>query len=148
MRSFVTRGDPAQAGFTLIEAMVATVIAVIAVVALAYTFGAGRGLVDRFAVARSGLAVAEQRMERLSILGLKDPTNAELSPGNHGPIPCTLNGNATGTEQWTVTWVNDPADNAGGDTNPNDFKQVEVNVRWMSGTIQDQVQLSRIILGS
>src|SRR6187399_3619811 len=98
MRDSFTRNHPAEAGFTLIEAMVATVIAVIAVVALAFTFGAARGLVDRYAVARSGLAVAEQRMERLSVLGLRDPSNADLSPGPHGPFPRILNGNATGTE--------------------------------------------------
>ncbi len=135
-------------GFTLIEAMVASIIAVIAVLGLAFSFSAGRGMVDRYAAARDGLAAAEQRMERLSILGLKDPLNAELSPGAHGPRPRPLNGNLTGTEEWTVTWVDDPADNAGGDPNPNDYKRVTVDVRWMSGTVQDHIQLSRIILGS
>ena len=52
-------------------------------------------------------------------------------------------------EQWTVTWINDPADNAAGvDPNPNDYKEVTVEVRWMAGTIQDRVQMTRIILGS
>jgi len=148
MKGSVTRTLAAEAGFTLIEAMVATVIAVIAVVALSFTFSAARGLVDRYATARSGLAVAQQRMERLSVLGLKNPTSADLSPGVHGPFPRTLDGNMTGTEQWTVTWVNDPADNTGGDPNPNDYKQVVVDVRWMSGTVPDQVQITRIILGS
>lgn len=148
MSGSVTRTPPAQGGFTLIEAIVATVIAVFAVIALAFTFSAGRGLVDRYAKARSGLAVAEQRMERLSILGFKDPGNSELTPGVHGPFPRMLDGNGTGIEQWTVTWVNDPADNAGGDANPNDYKQVVVEVRWISGSVQDKVQLSRVILGS
>ena len=139
---------PAEAGFTLVEAIVATVIAVIAVVALAFSFGAGRGMVDRYAEARSALAVAEQRMERLSVLGLKDPTNPDLNPGPHGPYPLPLNGNATGFEQWTVTWIDDPADNGGGDVNPNDYKKVVVGVHWTSGSVQDSLQLTRIILGS
>src|SRR5438477_8007775 len=100
-------------GFSLIEVMVAAVIAVIAVMGLAFTFSAGRGMIDRYATARDALAAAEQRMERLSILGLKDPLNPDLDalpgPGKlHGPFPRTLNGNTTGTEQWTVTWIDDP----------------------------------------
>src|SRR5262245_19101016 len=146
MRGSVTRIGPAEAGFTLIEAIVATVIAVIAVIGLAFTFSAGRGMVDRYAAARDGLAAAQQRMERLSVLGLRDPQNLELAAGTHGPFPRSLNGNATGTEEWTVTWVDDPANNAGGPT-PNDYKLVVVEVRWMAGAIQDHVQRSRIILG-
>jgi hypothetical protein len=130
--------------------MVASIIAVIAVMGLAFSFSAGRGMVDRYAAARDGLAAAEQRMERLSILGLKDPLNPDLAPGVHPPLPQPrpLNGNFTGTEQWTVTWVDDPADNAGGDPNPNDYKRVTVQIRWMAGTVQDHIELSRIILGS
>jgi len=136
-----------EAGFTLIEVITATIIAVLAVVGLAYTFGTGRGLIDRYAVARDALAAAEQRMDRLSILGLKDPTNIELSPGNHGPLPRLLNANVNGTEQWTVTWIDDAADNTGGDPDPNDYKEVTVDVRWASGSVQDHIELKRILLG-
>ena len=142
------RNDPLQAGFTLIEVLVSAIIVVIAVVGLAYSFSTGRGMVDRYAAARDGLAAAEQRMERLSVLGFHDPLNADLTPGVHGPLPRPLNGNTTGTETWTVTWVDDPADNAGGDPNPNDYKQVTVDVSWKWGTVQDHIQLSRFILGS
>ena len=144
-----------QRGFTLIEVITAGVIAVIAVMGLAFTFSAGRGMIDRYAAARDGLAAAEQRLERLSIMGLRDPSNPDLDalppPGKlHGPFPRSLNGNATGAEQWTVTWVDDPADNAGagGDPNPNDYKLVTVDVRWMSGAVQDHLQLTRIIVGN
>jgi len=134
-----------QGGFTLIEVITATVIAVIAVMGLAFTFSAGRGMVNRYATARAGLAAAEQRMERLSILGLKNPTDVELSPGLHGPFPRPLNGNASALEEWTVTPVDDPVDNPG-DSNPDDYKLVTVDVHWLSGSVQDHVQLSRIIL--
>ena len=137
-----------QDGFTLIEVITASLIAVIAVTGLAFTFSAGRGLVDRYAVARDGLAAAQQRMERLSILGLKDPGNADLAPGNHGPLPRPLNGNMSGSEQWSVAWVDDPADGTGGgDANPQDYKLVTVEVRWTSGAVQDSIRLSRISLG-
>jgi type II secretory pathway pseudopilin PulG len=141
-----------ERGFSLVEVMVAGIVAIVAVMGLAFTFSTGRGMIDRYAAARDALAAAEQRMDRLSILGLKDPGNAELAalppPGKlHGPFPRPLDGNTTGTEEWTVTWVDDPADNAGGDPNPNDYKQVTVDVRWTSGHLQDHVELSRIILG-
>jgi type II secretory pathway pseudopilin PulG len=146
-RGIRLRTSTDERGFSLIEVMVAGVVAVVAVMGLAFTFSTGRGMIDRYAAARDALAAAEQRMDRLSILGLKDPSNAELAPGLHGPFPRPLDGNATGTEEWTVTWVDDPADNAGGDPNPNDYKQVTVDVRWTSGHLQDHVELSRIILG-
>ncbi|HET9325588.1 MAG TPA: hypothetical protein VFQ05_02320 [Candidatus Eisenbacteria bacterium] len=133
-----------EVGFTLVEAITATVIAIIAVLGLAFSFSAGRGMIDRYAVARSALASAERRMEYLSILGLRSPTHPDLSPGVHPPSPLSLNGNTSGTEQWTVTPIDDPAD---ADSNP-DYKQVVVDVSWMSGSVQDKVVLTRIILGS
>src|SRR5262245_38913128 len=142
-----------EGGFSLVEVLVAAVVAVVAVLGLAYSFSTGRGMIDRYAAARDALAAAEQRMDRLSVLGLKEPSNMELdalpSPGKrHGPFPRPLDGNTTGTEEWTVTWKDDDADGLGGaDPNPNDYKEVTVVVRWMSGHLQDHVELSRIILG-
>ena len=43
-------------GFSLIEVLVALVIAVIAILGLAHTFGAGRGLINRYDTAREALA--------------------------------------------------------------------------------------------
>jgi len=142
-----------QRGFTLIETMTASIIAVIAVLGLAFTFSVGRGMVDRFASARDGLAAAEETMERLSILGLRSPTHPDLEalspPGKlHGPFPRPLNGNPTGKVQWTVTWVDDSANNGTGFSTTKDYKLVTVEVLWVSGTVQDRIQLSRIILGS
>lgn len=136
-----------QKGFTLIEVMTAAVIAVIAVVGLAYSFSAGRGMIDRYAAARDALAAAEERMERLSILALRDPTNPELAVGSYGPFPRALNSAPIGTERWTVAWVNDPADDGGGDANPNDYKLVTVEVEWTWGSVLDRVKLTRIVLG-
>src|SRR5215471_12167035 len=62
-----------ERGFSLIEVLVAGIVAVVAVMGLAYSFSTGRGMIDRYAAARDALAAAEQRMDRLSILGLKNP---------------------------------------------------------------------------
>jgi Tfp pilus assembly protein PilV len=135
-------------GFSLIEVMVAGVVAVVAVLGLAYSFSTGRGLINRYAAARDALAAVEQRMERLSMFALRDSSIADLAPGSHGPFPRSLNDAPVGAERWTVTWVDDPADDAGGDPNPNDYKLVTVEVTWSSGGVQDTVRLSRIVPGS
>ena len=134
-------------GFSLIEVMVAAVISVIAIVGLAYSFSAGRGLIDRYATARDALEAAERRLETLAMQALQDPATADLGAGSHGPLGLTLNQNQTGSEVWRVEWVDDPVDDAGGDADPNDYKRVTVSVRWSQAGIQDSVTLSRSFLG-
>ena len=133
-------------GFSLIEVMVAAVIAVIAVVGLAYTFSAGRGLIDRYATARDALEAAERRLEILAMKARKDPADTDLAAGNHGPFSLTLNRNQTGVEVWNVSWVDDPVDNPG-DSEPNDYKKVKVVVLWNQAGILDSMTLSRAFMG-
>ena len=137
---------PDTRGVSLIEVMVAAVIAVIAVVGLAYTFSAGRGLIDRYATARDALEAASRRLETLAMQARKDIATPELSPGNHGPVARTLNQNQTGSETWNVQWVNDPVDDPG-DSDPNDYKRVTVKVRWNQAGILDSVMVTRSFLG-
>ena len=74
--------QPDERGVGLVEVVVATVIAVIAILALAYTFGTGRGLVNSYEAARVGLAAAQHRMEALSAA---PDTSTELGLGTHPP---------------------------------------------------------------
>ena len=135
-------------GFSLIEVMVAAVIAVIAVVGLAFTFSAGRGLIDRYATARDALEAAERRLEVLAMKARKDPADPDLAAGSHGPFALTLNRNPSGAEMWNVAWVDDPVDGAGGgDPEPGDYKRVRVTVRWTQAGILDSMTLSRNFLG-
>jgi len=137
--------DPVrEAGFSLIEAIVATVIATIAVVGLAHTFGLGRSFINRFEVARAALGVAQQRLEilhtepRTSDSFSMDSLGLHIRPFNHG-------GREIGTEEWIVSWYNDPDPT----TAPaNDLKQVTVRVCWSHGTIADTVALTRLFLPS
>lgn len=126
--------------------MVATIIAVIAVVGLAYSFGTGRGLIDRFAAARDALEAAQARLDRLAAEAVRDPATADLNIGSHGPFARTLNSNLSGTESWTVVWVDDPVDNPG-DSDPNDYKRATVVIQWQQGNLQDHLQMSRSFLG-
>jgi len=91
-----TRRDP-QAGFGVIEALVATVIAVCIVVAIGLV---SENLARRRAssdVLSAAVDLGERQMERL--FALPNPaTNADLTAGVHGPVssgPFQL--------QWTVT---------------------------------------------
>jgi prepilin-type N-terminal cleavage/methylation domain-containing protein len=139
--------DSAQRGFSLIEVMVAAVVAVIAVIGLAYSFSAGRGFMDRFAAARDALEGAQSRLDRLAMQAVRNPATADLNVGTHGPFPRILNHNLTGTETWTVAWVDDPVDNGGGDADPNDYKRATVVIDWQQGGLHDHVQMSRSFLG-
>ena len=135
-------------GFSLIEVMVAAVVAVIAVIGLAYSFSAGRGLIDRYAAARDALELAQSRLDTLAMEAVKDPAAADLTVGTHlRPGNITLNKNQTGTEQWTVVWVDDLVDNLGGDQDPNDYKRATVEIDWQQGAIPDRVRMSRSFLG-
>jgi hypothetical protein len=119
------------------EAVVATVISVIAILGLAHTFGMGRGFIDRFAVGRAAIGVVQGRMEALSVLPVGSP---ELTIGAHPGIPFTYKGEAVGTEWWRVEWFDDPAT----PTTTSDLRKVTVVVTWGRGADRDSLQLTRL----
>lgn len=124
------------------EVVVATVVAVVAVLALAYTFGTGRGLVNRYEAGRLALAAAQRRMELLSAGPV---ASAELQMGSHPPAgtyPVPVNGVEVAAESWTVEPYDDPADGlAPGDV---DMKRVTVRVSWGGGGANESVTLTRL----
>jgi Tfp pilus assembly protein PilV len=128
-------------GFSLIEAVVATVIAVIAVLGLAHSFGAGRALINRFESARDALALCQHQMEML-VASQPTSDSLDVSKSPFGPYPVTVSAKESGTLSWTVTWVDDPLNGLGG----NDYKRVDVYVVWRGVTAPDSVQLSRNFL--
>lgn len=133
-----TRSD--QNGFSLIEALTATVIAVVAVLGLAYTFSVGRGQVSRFEVARAALGEAENRMERLLLLSETTPTSDSLTVGYRSPSsPFVYAGATLGTTWWHV----DPYDDPDLPDNP-DLWRLVVCVRWNT-SVPDSVQLSQLL---
>ncbi len=134
-RGLLPRGER---GIGLMEVIVATVIATVAVLALAYNFGTARGLLGRFELARVGLAAAQKRMELLSVL---PPTDPSLAIGStHQQIPVVVAGATVAYESWTVAAWHDPLDPVTGAT---DLKLVTVTVTWGDGTPAQSVQLTR-----
>jgi prepilin-type N-terminal cleavage/methylation domain-containing protein len=138
--------DPIESGFSLIEVIVATVIAVIAILGLAHSFGIGRAFINRFEAERSALALAQARMEVLTKLPL---TAAELGEGSHSAAPPEILPGLVGSDAWVVDRVDDPADGLGAsDSDPFDYKRVTVTIAWTQGGIPEVVQLSRQFLKS
>src|SRR5262245_64306352 len=86
-----------EAGFSLIEVIVATVIAMLAFIGLAYTFSMGRGFINRFEVRRAAVAAARARLETLA----SDPGSPDLSitPPPH-TTPFVVDGVNRGEERW------------------------------------------------
>lgn len=129
-----------QQGFSLIEALTATVIAVIAVLGLAYTFSVGRSQVSRFEVARAALGEVEARMERLLLLADAQPGSDSLLVGYRSPLqPFTYRGATLGTVWWHVAPYDDPQlpDNP-------DLRRLIVCVRWNT-SVPDSVQFSQLL---
>jgi len=122
------------------EAVVATVVSVIAVLGLAHTFGIGRGFIERFSIGRNALGVAQARMEALCVLPAS--TAPELATGVHAAIPFLHLGQPLGTEQWRVQWFDDPATSA----TSLDLKQITVVVTWKQGIDQDSLKLTRLVI--
>jgi hypothetical protein len=141
------RGGPGrpldERGIGLFEVIAGTLVATVAVLGLAYSFGIGRGLIDRYEVARCALGEAQRIVDSLAV-----QPSANLVPGS---VPFVADGVTVGTTSWTIDWVDDPVDGlASGsppDPDPNDLKRIVVTVSWQIGTSHDDLGLTRIVPG-
>ncbi len=136
------RGIRDARGFSLMEAIVATVIAVLAAIGLAYTFGIGRGNINRFEAARLADARAQGRMEFLNVLMESQPASESLLVGVHPatPVPFYYHGLQVGTEYWRVDAAPDsvPAAVRG------QMSLLTVEVAWSLGGLRDTARYSRV----
>jgi type II secretory pathway pseudopilin PulG len=132
----------ADGGFTLTEVLVALIITVLAVMGLAHSFGIGRGMIDRYATARSAMGAAQSRMELLRRKSLIDLATPDLDPAVTHPVTALmLDGRIPGQETWTVEWLHDPQG-----VGSQDYKRVHVTVSWTQGAMPDSVELKSIFL--
>jgi hypothetical protein len=125
----------------LFEVIAGTVIATLAVLGLAYSFGVGRGLINRYEVARCAMGEAQHVIDSLSI----------VRPGYlvSGSRVFQIGGIPAGVSHWTVTPVDDPLDGTASSTppdpNPVDFFKLTVEIDWGSGVMADKIQLTRCV---
>ena len=126
-----------ERGFSLMEALTGATISVIAVLGLAYSFGVGRALVNRYEVARAALGEAQSQLEALQLVSRSNPTLAfgYVSP----PTPFRYEGATLGTSGWRVLAYDEPS--LPGTRN---LKRVVVTVRWTSSAQTDSVTLERL----
>jgi hypothetical protein len=118
------------------EAIVATFISIIAILGLAYSFGMGRGFIERFAIGRTALGFACGKMEVLTL-----PANADSVALNQ-PLyvqPFNYRGNEAGTIEWRVEPYDDPQVPGVADLN-----NVVVVARWGPPGQRDSLRLSRL----
>ena len=129
-------------GFSLMEAVVATVIAVLAAIGLAYSFGIGRGNVNRFEAARMADSRAQGRMEYLSSVLASDPHSADLVAGTHPdtPIPFEVHGDLLGWEYWRVDTVPEAAPS----TIRGQMALLTVEVAWQMAGTPDTARYQRL----
>jgi hypothetical protein len=117
------------------EAIVATVIAVIAVVGLAYTFGIGRAVINRYEAARAADALASACMDSL------ESANVDLGVGGPRPtppLPLVYNGATIGGASWVIAL---PANNVPAH---NSLVQATVSVTWNLGGSTDTIRYQRL----
>ena len=135
-----------EGGFSLMEVIVATVIATIAVVGLAYTFGMGRGFINRFEVGRAALAAAQGQIEVIAAAPANDTL---VQMGRMHQSYFLVDGQVRGTQQWTLSWEDDPADGTAStttaDLNTSDLRRATVDVWFQQGSLQDTVLLTRLL---
>ncbi len=135
------------------EVVVASLIATVAVVGLAYTFGMGRGFIDRYETGRAAMAIAEGQLDRIAVTGSNDtlvtPVDAPLTPidGLHKHMSYfSAGGPPLGTLYWTLQWFDDPADGTGtDDPDPDDLRQATVTAVFRQGSMTDSVSVSRLL---
>lgn len=128
-----------ERGISLTEALTAATLSVIAVIGLAYSFGVGRSLVDRYEIARAALGEAQTQLESMSLWSRSDP---QLAFGyRSAETPFLYQGVRRGASQWVVLAHDDP-------TLPgtNDLKRVVVTVRWQQAQRTDSLSLERLWL--
>lgn len=140
-RGFLEWGE---AGIGLAEVIAATLIATLAVLGLAYSLGIGRGLIDRYLIAR-----AAEEQARLAVDSLLTQTPVSLRSDS---CDFWVNGVRAGRTCWIVTPVDDPVDglasSSPSDPQPEDMKRILVQIRWPQPGGSEVIRLVRIVPNS
>jgi len=129
-----------ERGFSLMEALTGATISVIAVLGLAYSFGMGRALMNRYEVARAALGEAQAQLEALQLVYADDRNDPTLAFGYESPAtPFRYEGATLGSANWRVDAYDEPS--LPGTAN---LKRVVMIVRWRQNAQADSVSLERL----
>ncbi len=131
-------------GLSLLETLIAIIILAVALTSISYFFSTARSNIEASGHMRSGLVLAQDKMEELKDLGY---FHADLSEGTQSDrVDSTGDAAEDGPfyREWTVTDEEDPADGTGpGDP---DYKLIQLKVFDQrlnpgSGTLNDPNKL-------
>ena len=136
MKRFVRADRSAQRGFTLAEVLVATFVLSIGLVAVATGFQYATSGVETGRGETTATFLAEQRLEQLRAIAVKDFTSATLNAGTTTEAYGTI---ASGAAYRRVTTI---ADNPGGVCAAN-CKRVQVTVFYRPVTSRGQLDQER-----
>jgi type II secretory pathway pseudopilin PulG len=112
-------------GLSLIETLMAVVILGAALISISYFFSQGRANIEAFGRTRSGLALAQEKMESLKDL---EYAHADLTQNTHSDrVDASGQPAADGVffRRWIITPVADPANGVG---EAMDYKLVDLRV--------------------
>jgi hypothetical protein len=129
----------AEAGFSIVEAVVATAIATIAGIGIAYSLSTARALIDRYETARTALGAAQGRLERVVAAPNGSPWRAS---GDHGPLDVVIDGRTVARERWSILPFEDPLPGSSG------VRRLTVVVEWAQGGAAESVTLTTLLYGS
>ncbi len=125
-----------EAGFTLMEAIVATLVSVIAISGLAWSFGQGRAMITAYELERVADATAQASMEWL---GSIDPGDANLAIGAHAGVPFVFQNETIGQTGWRVDLADPSIPGHVG------VHRLSVVVRWTFGGEVDSLVYDRMV---
>ena len=116
-----------------------TLIAALAVIGLAYSFGIGRGLIDRYQYARNALGQVSGVLDSLTTLNLPLTTPSSVTRSFF------VDGMPVGTLTYATSWVDDPADGMSpADPDKNDLRRVVVRAEWDRNGVHDEIEIERM----
>jgi len=132
-----------EAGFSLIEVMVASTLLAVAVIGTGYFFVAGQSLIEGGGLARAALHEAVSKMKNLQG---SDADPAELTSGSMHSVTVTLDPNVSpAITRPLCWWVTDIDDSANGVSSGQvDYKEIRVVV-GEKADCSDTVPLVRLV---
>jgi|GEM_PF-3522320 len=133
-----------ERGLSLLEVLIAIIILAVALTSISYFFSQARGNIEVCGHMRSGLALAQDKMEELKDLGY---SHLDLSEGIHSDrVKDTGDADENGQfyRKWAVTAPDDPADGTAPDDKDYKVVVLEVYDQWLkpgSATLDDADKL-------
>lgn len=130
------RMTKSKSGFTLVEALIFSLIVVIVVMTFYRTFASGAKVLRDARARISASQVANEKFEVLRNVAYENLTTDENVDPHIDRDSDVERSGISFKVHTEISYVNDEFDNPGGvkedDTRPNDYKQIEVIVSWMS----------------